>query len=173
MDWQRPQASAPLAIIQAHPTGACERSVRGESSISRFESNEDSPENLNFPRQIILSCWGELPEERQTFQWMERRFRELIPREELESAQQAAAEERRSYDVARNTLEQGGNSVDLVRCFLFWLLFGLIFEPGLGPRVNIGVDSMIWGVHTCILLNGILRQFLVKTEANFLTEKSH
>ena len=59
-----------------------------------------------------------MPEERQTFEWMERRFRELIPREELESAEQAVAEERRTYDAARSTLEQGGNSEDFVELTL-------------------------------------------------------
>ena len=55
---------------------------------------------------------------------MERRFRELIPREELESAEQAVAEERRTYDVARNTLEQGGNSEDFVELTLVPLAYG-------------------------------------------------
>ena len=47
-------------------------------------------------------------EERQTFRWLERRFEELIPKEELQSTQQAVERERSHYNVARNaSLDQG------------------------------------------------------------------
>ena len=54
--------------------------------------------------QIILSCWGELPEERQTFPYMKGVFERLITAEELQRAQQAVELERRQYDKIRKTL---------------------------------------------------------------------
>ena len=54
--------------------------------------------------QIILSCWGELPEERQTFPYMKGVFERLITKEELQRAQQAVELETRQYAKVRRTL---------------------------------------------------------------------
>ena len=78
-----------------------------------------------------------MPEERQTFPWLERKFEKLIPQEELQNTRQAVELERRTYGVARSTLDQAS-------------IAGRYLEM-IGP---VPIDSMGYQDKKALLANG-------------------